>query len=205
MDTPEWNEPNQARSKAKVKKILDATLELALQHGPLDIKMTEVAKRAGVAVGTLYQFFPSRPALVGRLFAREMEPIDAGLSNMLARTESIRDLTQQVEALLTRNLKLVQEKPGLMVIWASPAVDPAIQAADFAHTQRHADILCSHLRSVFPDRVDPDSVHATALLICHLWSSVIRLCFLSPKNQSTVIIKQYAQMIAAHGEKLSAQ
>ena len=114
----------------------------------LDIKMTEVAKRAGVAVGTLSQSsFPQGPPWSADSLRREMEPIDAGLSNMLASTESIRDLTQQVEALLTRNLRLVQEKPGLMVIWPHHFVDPAIQAADFAHTQRHADVLCSHLRS----------------------------------------------------------
>ena len=63
-----------------------------------------------------------------------------------------------------------------MVIWALPAVDPAIQTADFAHTQGDADILFNRLLSVFPDRATPDSVRADALIICHLWGRVMRLC-----------------------------
>ena len=176
MRTPDWVEPTQARSKAKVEKILDATLELALQQGSLDIKMTEVAKLAGVAVGTLYQFFPSRSALVSRLFVREMVPIDEGLAHLMDSTGSAIDLTSQVESLLTRNLKLVQERPGLMVIWALPAVDATVQDADFAHTQKNASNLTEHLLEVFPNHVDTEAVHATSLVICHLWSSVMRLC-----------------------------
>ena len=76
----EWIEPTQARSREKVGRILNAARSSLIESGTLDKKMTDVAKAASVAVGTLYQFFPTRSALIQKLFAEEMKLIDAGVA-----------------------------------------------------------------------------------------------------------------------------
>ncbi|MEM1148730.1 MAG: TetR/AcrR family transcriptional regulator, partial [Pseudomonadota bacterium] len=77
---PEWIEPTQARSREKVQKIVDAARRRVVETQSLDLKMTDIARAAGVAVGTLYQFFPSRTALIQKLFAEEMRVIDASVA-----------------------------------------------------------------------------------------------------------------------------
>jgi AcrR family transcriptional regulator len=48
--------------------ILDAAEELIAKHGLRDAGLAQIAKRAGVAVGTLYNYFTDRDALIRALF-----------------------------------------------------------------------------------------------------------------------------------------
>ncbi|MEO1335161.1 MAG: TetR/AcrR family transcriptional regulator, partial [Myxococcota bacterium] len=110
-----WVEPTQARSREKVDRILATAVQMMVETGSLDLKMTEVAKAAGVAVGTLYQFFPTRAALIGKLFAREMAPIDASLVEAVGDVTDMGELLAKLDALLRSHLKLVRTRPGLLV------------------------------------------------------------------------------------------
>ena len=199
-----WNEPTQARSREKVERLLNAALSLAVETGSLDFNVTDVAKRAGVAIGTLYQFFPSRTALIARLFAREMEPIDESISDLFDDHLDLTALTTKVPALMQQHLEWVKARPGLSVIWTAPTVHPDIERADFENTKRNAATLADLLSQRLPAATAPKAIHATALLICHLWSSVIRLCVLVDEKQQADIIQQYANMMIAHGAALAA-
>jgi len=57
-------QPVQARSSASVDAILEATIQVLLQVGKEQLTTTRVAARAGVSVGTLYQYFPNKSALL---------------------------------------------------------------------------------------------------------------------------------------------
>src|SRR5262249_21869212 len=64
--------PKQDRSKETVSIILDATERVVRQGGVAAIKMREVARVAGVAAGTLYQYFASAEALLAAWEEREL-------------------------------------------------------------------------------------------------------------------------------------
>ena len=67
--------PVQARSAASVEAILDATLQVLLAVGKERLTTTRVAKRAGVSVGTLYQYFPNKSSLLQAALRRNLETI----------------------------------------------------------------------------------------------------------------------------------
>jgi AcrR family transcriptional regulator len=56
--------PRQARSTATLDAILEATIQVLLATGPGRLTTTRVAERAGVSVGTMYQYFPHKQALL---------------------------------------------------------------------------------------------------------------------------------------------
>jgi AcrR family transcriptional regulator len=62
--------PRQARSLATVEVILDATALLLVNEGYAQTTTNRVADRAGVSIGSLYQYFPNREALVTALTGR---------------------------------------------------------------------------------------------------------------------------------------
>jgi AcrR family transcriptional regulator len=66
-------EPKRERGKQRVAALLDAGAALFAEKGYDAATMTEIAERAGAAIGSLYQFFPSKEALAEALFDRFAE------------------------------------------------------------------------------------------------------------------------------------
>ena len=59
--------PTQQRSKGLVQAVLDATMKI-INTSPNDlVNMTEIARVAGISVGSLYQYFPNKKAIVASL------------------------------------------------------------------------------------------------------------------------------------------
>ncbi len=195
----EWREPTQARSRARVATILDSARDLALEDGHLDFKITQVAERAGVPIGSLYQFFPTRTALLARLFAREMEPIDALVQHGLDQVTCVEDILHGIGPLMKASFAHVKAEPGLLVIWSAPALDPALQAADFKNSQVNARRITERVLSLVETPVDEAAVWETSLLVCHLWGHAIRLAvLLEQSHPDNTILDHYSSMIEGH-------
>ncbi|OLP59648.1 TetR family transcriptional regulator [Xaviernesmea oryzae] len=56
--------PQQARANATLDAIFEATIQLLVKDGYPMLTTTWVAERAGVSVGTMYQYFPHKQALI---------------------------------------------------------------------------------------------------------------------------------------------
>lgn len=64
--------PKQARALATVEAILTATAEVLAEVGYDRATTNAIAKRAGVSIGSLYQYYPNKEALVTALCERHM-------------------------------------------------------------------------------------------------------------------------------------
>jgi AcrR family transcriptional regulator len=64
-------EPKQARSNELVAAVLRAAIQVLAMHGAPRFTMARVAERAGVSVGSLYQYFPNKAAILFRLQSDE--------------------------------------------------------------------------------------------------------------------------------------
>jgi AcrR family transcriptional regulator len=67
--------PVQARSTASVDAILKGTVQVLLRVGKDRLTTTRVAERAGVSVGTLYQYFPNKRALLQAALKLHLEQV----------------------------------------------------------------------------------------------------------------------------------
>jgi AcrR family transcriptional regulator len=72
--------PMQARSAVTVESISEATIQVLLRHGAERLTTTRVAERAGVSVGTLYQYYPHKRSLLFAVLGHH-------LNNVVARVE----------------------------------------------------------------------------------------------------------------------
>jgi AcrR family transcriptional regulator len=90
--------PVQARSTASVDAILKATVQVLLRVGKEKLTTTRVAARAGVSVGTLYQYFPNKSALLRAALRLHMEEIFAEVDKVCAAQRG-QSLEQMAEAL----------------------------------------------------------------------------------------------------------
>ena len=62
--------PRQARSSATVEALLEATARVLVKEGYEGLSTNRVAEQAGVSIGSLYQYFPSKEALVAELLEK---------------------------------------------------------------------------------------------------------------------------------------
>jgi AcrR family transcriptional regulator len=75
--------PKQARSENLVSAILEAAVQVLEQEGAQRFTTARVADRAGVSVGSLYQYFPNKAAILFRLQSDEWRETSGMLSNVL--------------------------------------------------------------------------------------------------------------------------
>jgi AcrR family transcriptional regulator len=106
------NQPQQPRSRNTVAVILDAAIRVLERQGWDALTTSRVAEVAGVSVGTLYQYFAHRDAIVEALQQRELERAAAMLEQRLARTEPITD-RELVRSIVVGLFDLYQAAPAL--------------------------------------------------------------------------------------------
>ncbi len=76
-------QPKQARSADLVAAVLEAAVQVLAEEGAQRFTMARVAEKAGVSVGSLYQYFPNKAAILFRLQSDEWRQTTGLLSRIL--------------------------------------------------------------------------------------------------------------------------
>ncbi len=113
--------PRQERAASTVEAILIAAAEVFAKHGFARASVNVIAERAGVSIGSMYQYFPSKHALLVPLIERHSRQAIDTLEAVLieARTAPVRDVVHRVvEAMIEAHggafrSMLAREKDGL--------------------------------------------------------------------------------------------
>ena len=101
--------PVQARAVVTVEAISEATIQVLLSHGADLLTTTRVAKRAGVSVGTLYQYYPNKQSLLFALLESHLDKVSAAVEAACERArgkplaEMVKDVVEAfVDAKMAR-------------------------------------------------------------------------------------------------------
>ena len=115
--------PRQARAQATVSSILEAAAQVLQRAGHEGFNTNAVAERAGVSIGTLYQYFPDKDAILVAMARREMAkpemPQEKSMSKVLLAAlvralENLLDSGRNAGAV--RNRRVVRAiRPGRML------------------------------------------------------------------------------------------
>lgn len=96
------------RGGDKRERILTAAERIFARHGFFAAKVSDVAKEAGVADGTIYLYFKSKDDLLISLFERRMQQVNEALREAVEGIESPRE---QLRAFIKTYLQLVHDEP----------------------------------------------------------------------------------------------
>ncbi|WP_174296682.1 TetR/AcrR family transcriptional regulator [Sphingomonas bacterium] len=102
--------PRQARAEATVDAICQATVQLLLRNGAAQLTTTRVAERAGVSVGTMYQYFPHKRALLRAMFERHIQTIAQSIELACERSRA-QPLDDIAANLIAAFLEVIQSRP----------------------------------------------------------------------------------------------
>lgn len=140
-------EPKQERARATVKALIDATARVLVDEGYDHATTNRIAEVAGVSIGSLYQYFPNREALVAALLDRhESEVLDL-LSSHLTELESasLEDVVKNyVRAMIATNARSPRLHRALMATCDVSELRPLharTEALVRGYLERHAGAL----------------------------------------------------------------
>jgi len=145
--------PRQSRSVATVEALVEATALLLSQRGYRGATTRLIAERAGVSVGSLYQYFPSRDALVTSVLERHIDEVLDAIGTLLRRRARA-PLDQVVRRVVTKVLDLHEREHALhLILWKQlPRTDRTVI---FRKIDR---VLTSHLGAFLEGRPELPSI-----------------------------------------------
>ncbi|HEY0307209.1 MAG TPA: TetR/AcrR family transcriptional regulator [Acidobacteriaceae bacterium] len=167
----------QARSAASVEAILEATVQVLLSVGKDRLTTTRVALRAGVSVGTLYQYFPNKSALLQAALKRHLTAVASAVEHVCREQEG-QKLQPMVTALITAFLqaKMQNVKTSVALYAVSSDLDAAkiVQQIGSRSTKAIVQMLTT---SPEPLTADPQLI---AFMLQGLMTGVSRKLLESP-------------------------
>jgi AcrR family transcriptional regulator len=97
-------EPTQERAQKTIAAIFEATAQIVESEGEAALTTNKVAHKAGFSIGTLYQYFPSKEAIVLAMSERERRRVMDELQAMMTRAVQERRDAQDVVREVVRTL-----------------------------------------------------------------------------------------------------
>lgn len=140
-------QPHQARARVTVGAILDGTVQILEKEGLDAATTTRIAEVAGVSIGSLYQYFPHRDAILNALQDREFERALAMLSGILAEGSPDRPPRETVRAVVHGLADLYRTSPGLHRVLAIEGLRVAEAERVHAFDRRVIEMVRSFLSS----------------------------------------------------------
>ena len=106
--------PIQARSAVTVEAISEATIQVLLSHGAERLTTTRVAQRAGVSVGTLYQYYPNKQSLLFAVLEQHMNRVAARVEAACERARH-KPLAEMIEEMVEAFVDAKMERADISV------------------------------------------------------------------------------------------
>ena len=149
--------PVQGRSLARVSRMLDACAELMDEIGYDGLTTTLLAERAGVAIGSVYQFFPDKRAIVQALAMRNMDAYLQGLSARFG-SETFAHWWDGVDAAIDVYIQMHRSVAGFRTLHFGDVVDVHLLDAERDNNtiiaERLAGLLVGQIGATAGPRLD---------------------------------------------------
>ncbi|MFD0885560.1 TetR family transcriptional regulator [Streptosporangium algeriense] len=114
-EAPLRRQPTQRRSARRVERMLDACAELLDEIGYEALSTTRIAERAGVAIGSIYQFFPDKRAITQAVTRRHVEQFVSRVGRRFL-SEDYGGWWDAVDAIIDEYVDMHRTVPGFRVL-----------------------------------------------------------------------------------------
>ena len=122
-------EPTRSRGKKRVADLMAAAEVVFLEKGYEAATMTEIAVQAGASIGSLYQFFPTKPLLAEALHVQLLGALLEAIGALANHCSKEAPLEQLVGRLFDELLAFMSERPVFTVLAERRDIEKSRKAA----------------------------------------------------------------------------
>jgi AcrR family transcriptional regulator len=186
--------PRQARSRATFDAIVDACNQVLAAGSYETLTTNSISVRAGVSIGTLYEYFPNREAIIAALVGESCRRLVARMEQAIGAAADM-PAFEGTEHLLAAGIETLgaQDSALKILLRDAPFV---MQLPAFRQTREALTCLCQDIQVRSADRLNLPAPQADTWLISQmLFAAMLEIAFLEgPETARTTLRRELAHL-----------
>lgn len=187
--------PIQERSKRRFETMLSASRELLVDVGFESFTCEAAASRAGVPIGTLYQFFANKYVIVCELDRQDLVAVQAELTSFGEEVPSL-DWPNLLQKFIDHLADLWLTDPSRRAVWLAVQATPATRATAAVHERALAQQVTEVLTALTP-RAQEDRRTLIAEVLVHAVYSMLNFSVQEGQNHDDAV-RELKRMMTAY-------
>ncbi|MEO4016813.1 TetR/AcrR family transcriptional regulator [Pseudomonas rossensis] len=193
VSEPTRRTPTQQRSRERQERILAVATQLIETKGSDQLKMSEIAERSDISIGSLYQYFPDKSSVIRMLAERYNAVSRRCIEEALGAVEDAQGLQAAYSDLLDQYYEIVFATPAMRDIWSGMQADKQLMELELQESRIAGGLLADAMLRVFPDS-DALRVRESAFLIWHLGEATMRLAISCAPQEGRGLVEAFKRM-----------
>jgi AcrR family transcriptional regulator len=186
--------PVQARSRQRMEQVMIAARELILEHGSDGLRMNDVATRAGISIGSLYQYFPDKTSLLATLAQTFYDDGRACVVRALDGVGNRDQLSASMKELTREYYGLFRNDPAMLDIWSGMQADKVLRDLDHRENEEVGLLIADAIGRIEPG-ASVESVRREGMLVSTMIASAVLLAVCTPDAEGQEIITSFEAML----------
>lgn len=153
--------PVQDRSKQTVEYILQASISILETDGMKGFNTNAIAKKAGVSIGSLYQYFPSKDAIMNELIQRYFKDQDAQIYKYIESLDNSTDIKFVIDMFIERWYEILLSQPQVSRILLKQVDSPALRSKIDELDAKMLEFIYATFKNKFNVTLDINQLHLT--------------------------------------------
>lgn len=193
---PSRRPPLQQRSRDRLARILAAAGARIAAEGSDALRMSDVAADAGISIGSLYQYFPDKSALLSTLAENYNAEGRACVARILDGVQKPGDLEAAFIATLDGYYAMFLAHPVMRDIWSATQADKTLRELDAADCRAHGDMLAVALLRVVNVKTPRQRIELqqAAYLMMQLLAATVRLAISLERKEGDAMIQTFKRL-----------
>jgi AcrR family transcriptional regulator len=189
--------PRQERSQTRFEHVLEAAVRLFAARGYESVSMREIARESRMPIASVYQYFPTKLAIVREMWTRYTTTISGTLENAIRRSilEGRDPSNELIGFIVDRMAELQASNPAFIEIWSCVAASIELRALNVEDTLQNARLIADFLAKTHP-QADPGALYDRALIAIEMSSATTRLALSLPEPHRSRILLSLKKAIA---------
>lgn len=177
------HKPRQKRGLIKFEAILKATKILMIESGSVGLRIQDISERSGVSIGGIYQYFPSKEAIVNEIADRYFDWVGSIIFDPLDHGPSTpAEFEHQLRAVFDHYAQAHLDDEHSLGIFLCISSDQKLMNRGRDAALKHAERLAEITQDVFPGWND-DEYTRRLFLAMIMARPVVEAALVSPEKE----------------------
>ncbi|EPG73054.1 transcriptional regulator, TetR family [Leptospira fainei serovar Hurstbridge str. BUT 6] len=165
--------PSQKRAIQRVQNILDVVASLLDEVGAEAITTNLIAQKAEIPIGSLYQYFPNKHAILNAVGKRHLERVNAMFMGFLSVEVDDTGWPELIDNVIDAFANLYLTEPGFVPLWSNIKMDPELVEIDRENNRYIASSVSNLFSRIVPGMKENPEAEIISRIIVEVTDSVL--------------------------------